>query len=164
MIFISNDFFFTHGYGYDCVITIVSKEVVQLSCGWWHYNRWKKICLQSLQILHAPITIAIALMKCLFTSHRRGRFTNNCCCCEPIGITSLPNAFISLSNLSLCTPPSGNITMNFSLKSSKVVNYFNNSRRLSKFLFFQPNVVVVATTMLTKTRGTQILRHKKIFL
>jgi hypothetical protein len=33
MIFISNDFF-THSYGHDCVITIVSKEkVVQLNYG-----------------------------------------------------------------------------------------------------------------------------------
>jgi hypothetical protein len=40
--------------------------------------------------------------------------------------------------------PLGGITMNFSFKSSKVVNYFNNSRRLSEFLLVQPNVVVVA--------------------
>jgi hypothetical protein len=59
--------------------------------------------------------------------------------------------------------PSGSITMNFSFKNSKVVNYFNISRRLSKFLLFQPNVVA-ATTILTKTKVTQILRHKKIFL
>jgi hypothetical protein len=144
MIFISNDFFFTHSYGYDCVTTIVSKEeVVQLNCGWCHCNKMKKNLFTKFINPSCPYYYCHCINKVLFTFRRRGRFTNNYCCCEPIGTTSLPDAFINMSNLLLCTPSSVVSPRTLVKKVPWLLIISTTQEDCQSFFFFNPMLLLL---------------------